>query len=47
MAMDRAGLMLRERLVALLLAHDPTAHLVRAELALAAGGEALRLARSA
>ncbi len=47
MAMDRAGLMLRERLVALILEHDPNAHLVRAELALAAGGEPLRLARSA
>ncbi len=47
MAMDRAGLMLRERLVALIFEHDPNAHLVRAELAVAAGGEALRLAKSA
>lgn len=33
MAMDRAGLMLRRRLVDLILTHDPNAELVRAELA--------------
>lgn len=33
MAMDRAGLMLRQRLVKLILEHDPNAELVRAELA--------------
>lgn len=33
MAMDRAGLMYRERLVKLIEAHDPNAHLVREELA--------------
>ena len=32
MAMDRAGLMFRQRLVALIEKHDPNAHLVRAEL---------------
>lgn len=47
MAMDRPGLLLRERLVALLLEHDPNAQLVCAELAMAAGGEGLRLAKSA
>jgi phenylpropionate dioxygenase-like ring-hydroxylating dioxygenase large terminal subunit len=36
MAMDRPGLMLRERLVRLILDHDPNADLVRAELARAA-----------
>lgn len=33
MAMDRAGLLYRERLVRLIEAHDPNAHLVREELA--------------
>ncbi|MDB5804131.1 MAG: iron-sulfur cluster-binding protein Rieske family [Betaproteobacteria bacterium] len=42
MAMDRAGLMLRQRLVKLILAHDPNADLVRAELE-RDGDTALRL----
>lgn len=32
MAMDRAGLMFRRRLIDLIERHDPNAHLVRAEL---------------
>jgi len=46
MAMDRAGLMLRQRLVALILAHDPHADLVRAELE-QAGDATLRLVDAA
>ena len=46
MAMDRAGLMLRQRLVKLILAHDPNADLVRAELE-RDGDPALRLVDAA
>jgi hypothetical protein len=46
MAMDRAGLMLRQRLVKLILAHDPNADLVRAELA-AQVNDSLRLVNAA
>lgn len=45
MAMDRAGLMLRQRLVKLILDHDPNTHLLRAELS--ESDAALKLADAA
>lgn len=44
MPMDRPGLLMRERLARLILAHDPNAHLVRAELGMGAEAAAPRLA---